>query len=127
MKIALTSIFVADIPTAFTFYTEILGFVKRMYVPRAQLAIVVSPEDPEGTGLLLEPNESGIARSYQMTLYQKGLPVIVFGVRDVSKEYERLKGLGVVFRGEPETSEWGTQALFEDTCGNLILLQQSKS
>ena len=124
MKIALTSVFVDDPAKAFRFYTEILGFREKMYVPEAGLAIVVSPEEPDGTGLLLEPNGNPIARTYQEALHNEGLPVIVFGVEDVHKEYDRLRTLGVVFRGEPETMEWGTQAVFDDTCGNLVQLHQ---
>jgi catechol 2,3-dioxygenase-like lactoylglutathione lyase family enzyme len=113
MKIALTSVFVDDPSTAFRFYTEVLGFREKMYVPDAGLAIAVSPEEPDGTGLLLEPNGNPIARTYQEACYKQGLPVIVFGVADVHGEYQRLKELGVVFRGEPTTMDWGTQAVFE--------------
>jgi predicted enzyme related to lactoylglutathione lyase len=124
MKIALTNVYVDDPGKAFKFYTEVLGFVERLYVPEAQLAIVVSPEEPGGTGLLLEPHGFPIVTAYQEAIYKEGLPAIVFGVEDVQGEYERLKGLGVVFTQEPTTTEWGTQAIFDDTCGNLIQLHQ---
>ncbi len=62
MKITLTSVFANSPADAFTFYTEILGFVKNRYVPEAYLAIVASPEEPDGTGLLLEPNDNPIAK-----------------------------------------------------------------
>ncbi len=125
MKIGLTSVFVKDPNEAFKFYTEVLGFVKRLHMPEAYLAIVASPEDPEGTGLLLEPNNNPIASAYQSGLYQSGLPCIVFAVDDIHKEYERLKQRGVVFKSEPEKTDWGTQAVFDDTCGNLIQLHQA--
>lgn len=124
MKISLTSVFVSDPNLAFKFYTEVLGFLESLYLPDARLAIVVSPEEPQGTGLLLEPNDNPIARTYQESLYNEGLPVIVFGVDEIQKEYERLTDLGVIFRGAPTTSEHGTSAVFEDTCGNLIQLFQ---
>ena len=124
MKIKLTSVFVNDPVAAFKFYTEVLGFVKKIYVPEAYLAIVVSPEEPDGTGLLLEPNDNPIAKTYQEAVYKAGLPVIVFGVEDIQKEYERLKNLGVVFRKEPTKTEYGTETVLEDTCGNLIQLHQ---
>jgi len=85
---------------------------------------VVSPEEPDGTGLLLEPRGTSFAKTYQESLYKAGIPAIVFGVEDIQKEYERLKKLGVVFRSEPTKTEWGTQVLFEDTCGNIIQLYQ---
>jgi predicted enzyme related to lactoylglutathione lyase len=125
MKITLTSIPVHDPIKAFTFYTEVLGFVKRMYVPEAYLAIVASPEEPDGTGLLLEPNDNPISKTFQEGVYKAGLPIIVFGVDDVQKEYERLKKLGVVFRKEPTKTEYGIEAIFDDTCGNLIQLYQA--
>jgi predicted enzyme related to lactoylglutathione lyase len=124
MKIALTSVTVNNPVEAFTFYTEVLGFVKRLYVPEAALAIVASPEDPDGTGLLLEPSDNPIAKTFQEAVYQAGLPVIVFGTEDIQKECERLKALGVVFKKEPTKTDWGTEAIFEDTCGNLIQLAQ---
>jgi predicted enzyme related to lactoylglutathione lyase len=124
MKIALTSVFVPSPAEAFTFYTEVLGFVKRLYIPEAQVAIVASPEEPDATGLLLEPNGNPIAKTYQEALYKAELPVIVFGTADIHKEYERLKQLGVVFRKEPTKTDWGIEAVFEDTCGNLIQLAQ---
>ena len=125
MKITLTSIPVHDPIKAFTFYTEVLGFVKRMYVPEAYLAIVASPEEPDGTGLLLEPNDNPISKTFQEGVYKAGLPIIVFGVDDVQKEYERLKKLGVVFRKEPTKTEYGLEAIFDDTCGNFIQLYQA--
>jgi len=124
MKIALTSVPVDDPIKAFTFYTEVLGFVKRLYVPEAYLAIVASPEDPDGTGLLLEPNDNPIAKPFQEGVYKAGLPIIVFGVDDIQKEYERLKKLGVVFTKQPTKTDHGIEAILDDTCGNLIQLHQ---
>ena len=124
MKIGLTSVFVHDPIAAFKFYTEVLGFVKRMYMPEAWIAIVVSAEEPDGTGLLLELNHNAIAKTYQKGLYAAGIPVIVFSVTDIQSEFERLKGKGVVFRSPPKKTEYGIEAVFEDTCGNLIQLQQ---
>ena len=124
MKIALTSVFVNSPISAFAFYTEILGFVKKLYVPEANLAIVVSPKEPDGTGLLLEPNDNPIAKTYQQALYNAGLPVIVFGVDDIQQEYQRLLQLGVIFKMQPTKMDWGTEAVFDDTCGNFIQLAQ---
>ena len=124
MKIAMTSVFVNDPMTAHTFYTEMLGFVSRLYIPEANLAIVASPEEPEGTGLLLEPNDNPIAKTYQEALFKTGLPAIVFSVPDLNKEYERLKQLGIVFKKEPTKTDWGIEAVFNDTCGNFIQLAQ---
>lgn len=124
MKIALTSIIVNDPIEAFAFYTNVLGFVEKLYVPEALLAIVVSSEDPDGTSVMLEPNVNPISKSFQVGVYEAGLPVIVFGVSDVQKEYERLTGLGVTFKQEPTETDAGTMAVFDDTCGNFIQIHQ---
>ena len=125
MKISLVSVIVDDPIHAFKFYTEKLGFIERMYMPEALLAIVTSPEDPNGTGLMLEPNSNPISKTFQEAVYAQGLPQIVFGVEDIYKEFARLAALGVTFRQEPTKTDWGTLALLEDTCGNLIQLHQA--
>jgi len=127
MKIALTSIFVHDPKSAFKFYTEVLGFVEKLYAPEMNLAIVASPEEPNGTGLLLEPNNSQLAKTYQQGLYDQEIPCIIFGVADIQKEFKNLTAKGVVFTKEPVKTEVGTQALFEDTCGNFIQLYQARN
>jgi len=76
-------------------------------MPEAQLAIVVSPEEPDGTALLLEPSDNPIAKAYKEGLYKAGIPVIVFGVKDIQKEYERLKSLGVVFKKRANKNRMG--------------------
>jgi predicted enzyme related to lactoylglutathione lyase len=124
MKIGLTSVSVNDPIAAFKFYTEKLGFVEKMYVPGMFLAIVVSPEDKDGTALLLEPRGNLGSREFFDGIYDAGLPVIIFGSDDVQADYERLKGLGVVFKQEPTKTEWGTQAIFDDTCGNWIQIHK---
>ena len=124
MKISLVSLPVNDPITAFKFYTEILGFKEKLYMPEAYLAIVVSPEDPEGTALLLEPTGNLGSKEYYAGIYKAGLPVIIFGVDDVQKEYDRLKEKGVVFKQEPTKTEWGTQAIFDDTCGNYVQIHK---
>lgn len=126
MQIKMTSVFVGNPLEAFKFYTEVLGFKEHTYMPEYWLAIVVSPEQPDGTALLLEPNQHPIVGPYQKGLYEAGLPCITFGTNDIQADYERLKAKGVVFRGEPETSDWGTSVVFEDTFGNLIQLHQNE-
>lgn len=124
MKIALTSVSVRDPIAAFKFYTEKLGFIEKMYNPEMLLAIVVSPEDKDGTALLLEPRGGYGSDKFFDGIYEAKLPVIIFGSDDVRAEYEKLKAKGVKFTQEPTKTEWGTQAIFDDTCGNLIQIHQ---
>ncbi|SJZ85797.1 hypothetical protein SAMN04488128_1011881 [Chitinophaga eiseniae] len=124
MIIAMTGVHVDDPLEAFRFYTEVLGFKEKIYMPEAWLAVVVSAEDPDGTTLLLEPSTHPLAKAYHEGLYAAGIPVIVLGTADIAAEYERLTAKGVVFRKSPTKVDWGIEAIFEDGCGNLITLGQ---
>lgn len=124
MKISLVSVLVNDPKAAYEFYTRTLGFVSRLFMPEANLAIVASPEDVSGPGLLLEPNDNPIAKPFQQGLYAQGLPAIVFEVRDAQAEYARLRAMGVQFRQIPEKMDYGTVAVLDDTCGNWIQIVQ---
>ncbi|MGW1887344.1 VOC family protein [Streptomyces sp. NPDC001970] len=123
MKIHLTSVFVDDQAKALRFYTEILGFVKKHDVPvgeKDRWLTVVSPDEPGGTELLLEPAGHPVVKTYRDTLVKDGIPLAQFAVDDVKAEYERLRGLGVRFTQEPLEMGAVTTAVFDDTCGNLI-------
>ncbi|MFD3329926.1 VOC family protein [Streptomyces sp. NPDC058701] len=123
MKIHLTSVFVDDQAEALRFYTEILGFVKKYDVPVGgtdRWLTVVSPDDPGGTQLLLEPSGHPAVKPYRDTLVKDGIPLAQFAVEDVHAEYERLRALGVRFTQEPLDMGVVTTAVFDDTCGNLI-------
>ncbi|GHE49912.1 hypothetical protein GCM10018785_19410 [Streptomyces longispororuber] len=123
MRILLTSVFVDDQAKALHFYTEVLGFVKKHDVPvgeKDRWLTVVSPEEPGGTELLLEPLGHPAARTYRDALVEDGIPLAQFTVDDVWAEYERLRGLGVRFTQEPLEAGPVTTAVLDDTCGNLI-------
>ena len=127
MRITLTGVFVSDQDEALRFYTETLGFVKKHDVPVGEFKwlTVVSPDDPDGTELLLEPNENPVAQEYQKGMFDQGIPVASFGVEDIRTEYEKLKSLGVAFTMEPTELPNVTIAVFDDTCGNLIQIMQT--
>ncbi|MFF8288931.1 VOC family protein [Streptomyces sp. NPDC016309] len=124
MKIHMTSVFVDDQAKALRFYTEVLGFVKKYDVPVGEEGdrwlTVVSPDEPAGTELLLEPARHPAAKTYRDALVGDGIPLAQFAVDDVRAEYERLSGLGVRFVQEPMEMGPVTTAVFDDTCGNLI-------
>ncbi|PAV27741.1 glyoxalase [Virgibacillus profundi] len=126
MKIIVTSIYVQDQEKALEFYSKTLGFVKKHDVPTGEFRWItlVSPEDQEGTELLLEPDDHPVAKEYQKKLFAEGIPVTMFGVVDVRKEYERLLKQSVKFFMEPTEMGESTLAVFDDTCGNLIQIIQ---
>lgn len=122
MRVHLTSVLVDDQEKAARFYTEVLGFVKKHDVPLGEdrWLTVVSPQDPTGTELLLEPSGHPAAKPFKEALVADGIPYTSFAVDDVAAEYERLRGLGVRFTQEPTEMGPVTTAVFDDTCGNLI-------
>ncbi|MCB8904972.1 MULTISPECIES: VOC family protein [unclassified Streptomyces] len=123
MKIHLTSLFVDDQAKAERFYTEILGFVKKHDVPLGETdrwLTVVSPDELDGTELLLEPAGHPAVKPYRDALAQDGIPLAQFAVDDVRAEFGRLTALGVRFTQEPLEMGPVTTAVFDDTCGNLI-------
>jgi predicted enzyme related to lactoylglutathione lyase len=128
LKINMTSVPVDDQEKALRFYTEILGFEKRVDVPTGEYRwlTVGEPNRPDGTQLLLEPMGMPAAREYQQALFAANVPVTMFGVDDVEREAERLEKAGVVFRVKPQKEPWGSYAVFEDTCGNLINISEVK-
>ena len=124
MRIKMCSIHVDDPAAAFEFYTRVLGFEQLVAMPEHRLYVVQSGEEPGGVGLLLEPSDNPVAKAYQEGVRGLGLPAIVLGTPDVRAEYDRLRSLGVHFTGEPTTDPFGTAAVFDDGCGNLIQLHQ---
>lgn len=128
MKISLTSVSIDDYDKALDFYTAKLGFIKKQDVPLGEGArwiTVVSPEEPNGTELLLEPNAGYPAmKALKESLVRDGIPFTAFQVDDIHAEYARLKALGVEFTMEPTHMGPTIVAVLDDTCGNLIQLYQ---
>ncbi|MGZ4546847.1 MAG: VOC family protein [Blastococcus sp.] len=124
MRINLTSVLVDDQDKALRFYTEVLGFVKKTEVPLGEhrWLTVVSPEEPDGVELVLEPSDHPAGGPFKRALVADGIPFTSFAVADVRAEFDRLKGLGVTFTQEPTEMGPVTTAVLDDTCGNLIQL-----
>ena len=128
MKIKLSSVSIGDYDKALKFYTEMMGFQLKRDIPLgdgARWITVVSPEEPNGTELLLEPNADYPAmKALKESLVKDGIPFTAFEVNDIQKEYERMKNLGVEFTMEPTNMGTTIAAVFNDTCGNLIQIYQ---
>ena len=129
MKIKLTSIFVDDQRAALAFYTDVLGFVVRHDIPLgdAWWLTVVSPEDPDGPELLLEPAGHPAVKPYRDALVEDGIPLVQFEVDDVEAEYRRLTEKGVVFNQPPTDGGPVMVAVLDDTCGNLVQIVSTKA
>jgi catechol 2,3-dioxygenase-like lactoylglutathione lyase family enzyme len=128
MRINLASVFVDDQDKAERFYTEILGFVKKADVPLGdhRWLTVVSPDAPDGTELLLEPDAHPAVSPFRQALVADGIPFTSFAVDDVRAEHQRLEALGVAFTQPPTPMGPVTTAVFDDTCGNLIQIASAE-
>ena len=128
MKKRLNSVLVGDQEKALLFYTETLGFQKKTDIPVGEFRwlTVVSPEEPDGTELVLEPNAFPAAATWQQALVEAGIPATALEVDGINLEYERLTKLGVEFRSEPTDVGDVMIAVLDDTCGNLIQLYQAQ-
>lgn len=126
MKIKLTSIFVNDQNKALDYYTKNLGFIKKADIGAGKYRwlTVVPAEEPNGPQLVLGPNDNPAAKTYQESLFKQGIPITMFFVDDIQREYQRLKKLGVKFTMEPTRTPGSTIAVFDDTVGNLIQITQ---
>lgn len=124
MKISLVSVPVQNPIKAHEIYTSKLGFVSKEFNIDESLAIVVSAEDQKGTAILLEPCQGSFAENYQKAAYEANLPIIIFSVKNVATELERLKSAGVKLRPELDNPKWGLKNMFEDGCGNIIMIEE---
>ena len=123
MNIIANSIFVDNQEEALQFYTDILGFKEKIDEPVGEgfrWLTLVSPNQPDGAQLVLEPNGNPIAGDYQQRLFEANIPITMFGVENVQQTYDALTQKGVHFTVEPTTMGSAKMAIFDDTCGNLI-------
>lgn len=123
MNIIANSIFVDNQEEALQFYTDIFGFKKKIDEPVGEgfrWLTLVSPNQPDGAQLVLEPNGNPIAGDYQQRLFEANIPITMFGVENVQQTYDALTQKGVHFTVEPTTMGSAKMAIFDDTCGNLI-------
>ncbi|WP_153915727.1 VOC family protein [Shewanella sp. TC10] len=127
MRLSLVSIPVKDSIEAHEIYTSKLGFITKEFNPEHHLAIVVSTEEPLGVSFLLEPCEGSFAENYQASAYKANLPIMVFSTHNVKAELKRLQGLGVKLRPDLNNPEWGLINMFEDGCGNILMLEEKSN
>ena len=126
MKMYVKGVCVKDQSKALSFYTEKLGFVVKHDIPMGQhrWITLVSPEEPEGVELALEPNEHPAVKEFQAAMMSDGIPFTAFSVESLDTEYKRLRDLGVEFTQTPTTAGDVKIAVLNDSCGNLIQLIQ---
>lgn len=129
MKFRMLSVFTDDQSKAEEFYVGKLGMQVRHDIPLGEYRwlTVVSPDDPDGPELLLEPAGHPAVKPWRDAMMADGIPLIQIAVDNCQAEYERLSSAGVVFTQKPVDMGTVVTAVFDDTCGNLIQLAQMKA
>jgi catechol 2,3-dioxygenase-like lactoylglutathione lyase family enzyme len=124
MRMTVSSLLVDDQQRALALYTGTLGLLKKNDIPLGAHSwlTVVSPEDPDGHELLLEPDEHPAAKAFKAALMEDGIPICSFTCDDVTAEHRRLTAAGLTFTQPPTVMGPVTTAVFDDTCGNLVQL-----
>ena len=85
-----------------------------------------SPE-PGRAGTFVGTGKSPAVKPYRDALVADGIALAQFEVENVEAEVERLTHRGVRFTQPPTAVGPVTIAVFDDTCGNLIMIQSSSS
>ena len=126
MKIKVTGVYVDAQDNTLRSYTEVLGFAKKADFSQGPFRwlTVASPEEPDGPELQLALNDNPAAKAYQQALFQQSQPAAMFFTDDVKGDYERIKARGAEFTMPPTDVPGATVAMLNNTCGNLIQLNQ---
>lgn len=124
MQLSMVSIPVQDPILAHEIYTTKLGFISKEFNPKAMIAVIVSPEDQYGTTILLEPCKDTFYEDFQKSAYSSNLPIMIFKTNDVKTELIKLQDKGITIRKDLDNPKYGLTDIFEDGCGNLLMLQE---
>lgn len=118
-RVSTVTIAVADQDEALTWYTEKLGFEKKVDVrsPKFRWLTVALPQQVDVEFLLASwfPDRIGKNATW------------VLSTRDCHRGYEELKARGVEFSQKPEVRPWGIEAIFADLYGNKYALVQESA
>jgi predicted enzyme related to lactoylglutathione lyase len=127
LLIKLTSLMVEDQAKALAFYTDVLGFEKKMDFPVGEYRwITVAAPGRDDLHLALEPNANPAGKAFQQAMYAQAIPLASFESTDLDADYARLMKAGVAFTRAPTDMGAVKIAVFSDTVGNLIQLHQPR-
>ncbi len=131
IRVTLVSIPVEDQDHALAFYRDTLGFVVKHDIDMgggSRWLTLTPPNDPNGTEVLLEPNGDYPAmKALKQALRKDGLPITQFDSDDIDADVVHLTAQGVQFTGPITDTPDARFAIFDDTCGNTIMLVQAKN
>ena len=122
-KVLYVTVFVKDQDKALAFYTNVLGFQKRVENPTPAgprfLTVGLEGQDFE---LVLWPGTPGQGQPFQ----GRSTAAYTIETKDCRKAYETLKSRGVRFETEVLEYPWGSVAVFQDLDGNHLQLRQGR-
>ena len=125
-SIGYVSLVIRDYDEALAFFVKTLGFhlIEDTYLPSQDKRwVLVAPPGSHETCLLLARASTG--EQLSRIGNQTGGRVFLFlHTDDFWRDYERLRGKGVIFHRPPKEEPYGTVAVFEDLYGNLWDLLQ---
>lgn len=117
-KVATLTIAVKDQDEALSWFTERLGFEKRIDLSASEMRwLTVAPKNQKEVEFVLAswfPNHVG-----------KNAPCVV-ETQNCRETYETLKHRGVTFSQSPTEKPYGIEAVFEDLYGNTYALVERK-
>lgn len=127
-RITHASILVRDLDEAISWFTDVLGFVKRSdetIEDRMRWVTVTTPEQPDFEVVLQELHwgPGGETKEAREALVGKQ-PGFVMQTDDVHGLVDNLKAKGVEFTMEIVEFPWGTQTAFKDLYGNVHVVSQ---
>lgn len=122
-RIVYATVFVTDQDRALDFYTNVLGFEKRIDNPTPDgprfLTVGVKGQDFE---LVLWPGTPGQAQPVQGHIPA----TYTIETKDCRKAFEALKSRGVKFETAVLEYPWGCIAVFQDPHGNRLQLREGR-
>lgn len=118
MRIALTTLVVADYDDALDFYVHGLGFTLTQDTDMGggKRWVVVTPAGG-GAGLLLA-QASGAAQVASVGHQTGGRVMGFLHTEDFARDHARMTAAGVTFLEAPRTELYGTVVVFQDLYGN---------
>ncbi|CAN5375446.1 VOC family protein [soil metagenome] len=118
MRIALTTLVVADYDDALDFYVHALGFsvTEDTDLGGGKRWLVVTPSGG-GAGLLLA-RASGAAQVASVGHQTGGRVMGFLHTDDFTRDHGRMTAAGVIFLEAPRAEPYGTVVVFQDLYGN---------
>lgn len=126
MKIDQAHVLVNDQDAAKAFYTEVLGLeVETDFASGDFRWLALRAPGPGAGAALVLGRAEGAAVAYQNETRLAGMPAFVLTLTGGQEEFEQIRARGAEVISEPQRQEYGgTDALINDTVGNIICLHQ---